>query len=183
MLVWFLVKFSGSCLVPTFQVFKSSLWIKLTTLLNAFCAKEKEVLLSTFQLWTLFSLTKNPFCILFLSSSSQGKAFVDVTSKKVFKSAHNAMQKIAIQNWSWIGILIRTWKFCTLVAEQIFCITEHWVPTSNAYRSTTYREFCITKGKWTFNSLSAGCRFYKKKVSPENMVGSLLVISLHLGHY
>ena len=73
--------------------------------------------------------------------------------------------------------------YCRLVAEQIFCITEHWVPTSNTYRSTTYREFCITKGKWTFNSLSAGCRFHKKKVSPENMVGSLLVISLHLGHY
>ena len=53
--------------------------------------------------------------------------------------------------------------YCRLVAEQIFCITEHWVPTSNTYRSTTYREFCITKGKWTFNSLSAGCRFHKKK--------------------
>ena len=147
---------------------------------ECFLCKRKRSFAINFSALNTIQFDKNPFRILFLASSLLGKTFVDVTSKKVSKSAHNAvdcdLKLILYRN-------LNTWKFCLLVAEQIFCITEHWVPTSNAYRSTTYREFCITKGKWTFNSLSAGCRFYKKKVSPENMVGSLLVISLHLGHY
>ena len=67
MLVWFLVKFSGSCLVPTFQVFKSSLWIKLTTLLNAFCAKE----LFSFEHYSVWQKPfPHPIFVLFFTRES-----------------------------------------------------------------------------------------------------------------